>query len=68
MSCVQLSEGRFQLVCHLGLWSRSSGVAQHHIPPAQQSSTLPSHNQSCPPVAGARGVIAYATLVSVTTR
>ena len=26
MSCVQLSEGDFQVVYPLGLWSRSSGV------------------------------------------
>ena len=28
MSCVQLSEGGFQVVSPLGLWSRSSGVVK----------------------------------------
>ena len=28
MSCVQLSEGGFQVVYPLGLWSRSSGVVK----------------------------------------
>ena len=28
MSCVQLSEGSFQVVYPLGLWSRSSGVVK----------------------------------------
>ena len=28
MSCVQLSEGGFQVVYSLGLWSRSSGVVK----------------------------------------
>ena len=31
MSCVQLSEGGFQVVYPLGLWSRSSGVLKSYM-------------------------------------
>ena len=40
MSCVHLSEGGFQVVYPLGLWSRSSGVVKSYMDMASKFFTF----------------------------
>ena len=40
MSCVQLSEGGFQVVYPLGSWSRSSGVVKSYMDTASKLFTF----------------------------
>ena len=40
MSCVQFSEGGFQVVYPLGLWSQSSGVVKSYMDMASKLFTI----------------------------